>query len=386
MIELRPTAVIDLSVTYARLMGDNKIRHYRVSGISMLMNKFTGETTESLVIRHIREVENSSEEITFLPQKTGTPFFRVDPKTDNALQVKDITHVILKNYPEIEESLSQRSIKSQLHQYNDCPDPIKARFVSPVTRFLNNGLSKINALLRRFQMRNVDVTDMDKFQYQETYRKILQIPLFPEYGYVRRVTLAKYLSVAFEEGDIERATEALVADLKTLNDQGLIMGNLCMPSMLLLADVTGSGKSVCAMFCFVLVDDKKILKLLNKESFLDLPRDKYLDLVGVKTEALEGGINYLDNISPSSKYDIEIVDVIIGTPEHGRQAHIDNYNETLGQVNKVAKEAKKVLEEVTVSNKTSQVGFNGLQVDADLTDKNGKTTSLGKLYRRNSDK
>lgn len=385
MIELRPTAVIDLSVTYARLMGGNKIRHYRVSAISMLMNKFTGETTESLVTRHIREVENSSEEITFLPQKTGTPFFRVDPKADNVLQVKDITHVILKNYPEIEESLSQRSIKSQIYQYNDDPSPLKTLLLSPITRLLNKPIFKINSLLRRFQTRNIDFSDMDRFEYLDEVKKIYQIPLLPEYGYVRRVTLAKYLSVAFEEGDIERATEALVTDLKTLNDQGLIMGNLCMPSMILLADVTGSGKSVCAMLCFVFVDDKKILKLLNKDSFLGLP-NKYLDLVGVKTEALEGGINYLDNISPSSKYDIEIVDVIIGTPEHGRQAHIDNYNETLGQVNKVAKEAKKVLEEVTVSNKTSQVGFNGLQVDADLTDKNGKTTSLGKLYRRNSDK
>lgn len=388
MIELRRLAVFDLSVVFARLMGGNKIRHYVIPGTSLIMTKFTGQTPEDLVKEHIKIIEKCDEEVTFLPERTGTPFFQNAYDSDSkTLQVKEVSTIILKNHKDIEFSLAQRAIKSVLHQYNHDATPFRSRFVSPITTFLNRGICKINEILRAHQLKDKDVASMDRFEYLNL--KIFQIPLLPMYGYVRKVTPCHYLTVAFEEGDIQEATESLVSDLKILNDKDLIMGHLCMPSMMLLADTTGSGKVICVLFCFLFVDHDKLMKLCgfsNPLEFYNKSSSRPLKLIGVKNETFEGGINFLNGVEPKSRYDIEEVEVAIGTPEGGRQAHINNYLETVSAVNDVAKKAKEVLTDVQVLNKTSQVGFNGLQVDADLVDKDGNKTTLDDLYRKNQDR
>lgn len=389
MIELRRLAITDLSQSFARQMGDNKIRHYRVTAHGLVMSKFTGLTAEDLVKEHIKTVEGNTEEVIVLSPRLGTAFFHSTNNDPDVLQVKDVSHIVLKNRTDIEFSLAQRKMDSVLHQYNEDPTPLRSKFLSPITTFINKGLCKINGLLRDFQLKDLDLERLDRFEYLNL--KYFQIPLLPMYGMIRKISPCSYIAVGFEEDDIQEAVETFLQDLKILNDRDLIMGHLCMPSMILLADIVGSGKVSCVLFCFLFVDQTKLMKECGVDSYQDLPR-KPLTLVGVKNEVEEGGINYLNGKEPGYKYEIEVVNVTIGTPEGARQAHIDNYNDTIGLVNEVAKKAKEKIEETKVLNKdsvTTSQGMGGtstVAVTADLIDKNGKVTSLGELYRKNEDK
>lgn len=383
-IELRQVAITDLNIRYARSMGGNKIKHYVINMSSVLLGKLANQAPLDMLKDHLVMEEGEPVEIKILPTSYGGQFACEGTETEMAaggtvLQVKDVENIILKDNPEIATALKQVHAKSQLYQYNENVEPIKNRYVNSVFSFINKYLiSKINALLYKIQEPKFDFgmdTDennelkektVGKIQsflekralYQKAISKIKYIPHLPEQHYVRKVVPCSYLTVAFEEDDLQNAANSLLSDLKMLQQNGLIMGHLCMPRMIILADTIGSGKQQYALFCFLFVNTDKLMKLKNIESPLALPR-KYLSLIGVQNETFEGGINYLNGIDPSSKYEIEEVLISIGgtTYDTSRQAVIDTYNAAKEYVNEEAKKASEALKKIKkVSSESTHIG------------------------------
>src|SRR5581483_1207739 len=369
MIELRPLAIVDLSMTYARSMGENKLRHYRVPATQLAIAKFTGRSAEDLVRDHIKAKEGETE-VSFLPYRTWE--FDGTPK-EGVLQAKDITDLILKDSPEVRQSLEKVKVDSLVHQYNIYENKFKEKFLGSISRFINRFLiNPINEYLREFQLKDVPFEDRMSYLFELDNLKLL--PYLPEFGPRRAASPCSFLSVAFHEDDIERATALLLKDLCILQEKGLILGHLAMPSMLILADTVGSGKGTFAMFCFLFLDQEKSQKLLglNAEEMPRLP----LTLLGVQTESVEGGITYLDNKSPSDKYQIEVVNVGDATTERDRAAVIDMYNATKDAVNEAAKRTKERIDTSEILNKHSVTIGDRVYINADIKDKNAKIETL----------
>lgn len=363
-VQLRQTAVMGLYVTYARIMGEKRIRHYTLSAIHNLIGMYSGEKTDSLqcVKEQIEKEEGEQVEIELL-----SSIYDSTKDTSlvggSALMVEDATKVVLKDNPEIRESLDKKKIQSCLHQYNECSDPWKSKWITPITSFVNYWtIGQINSLLYKFQ--RPPTSGIDRFEYLDEIANIKLLPLLPTWGEVRKVVPCQYLTVAFEEDDAEFATESLVNDLKILNDNGLIMGHLAMPSMILLADTIGSGKKVCALFCFLFVDMERLMKITKIGSYLELPK-KPLALLGVKNECFEGEINFLDGFDPRSKYEIETVYVDGLSSERNHKVQVDNYNETIEHVNEVAKAAREDLKRIEKVSSNSCT--HGKQVHVNVT-------------------
>ena len=367
-VQLRQTATVSLHTTYARSMGGNKIKHYTIGLASSLIGMFTGEKPDTLqcVKEEIELEEGEKVEIELLA--SGYDLAKDKMRSVGGMMIEDAADAVLKDYPEIRKSLEQRKIQGCLHQYNECSDPWKAKWLTPITGFINYWtIGKINSLLYKFQSPNLqDLKDgMDRFEYLNEVNNIKLLPTLPMWGMVRKVTPCQYLTVAFEEDEVEAATASLINDLKILNDKELIMGHLALPSMILLADTIGSGKKTCALFCFLFVDMDKLMKLTNVDGPLNMPK-KPLRLLGVKNECFEGEINFLNGVDPRSKYEIEEVFVVGGmSAEKAHKVQVDNYNETVGFVNEVAKKAREDLQKIKKVSSNSET--RGGQVHVNVT-------------------
>lgn len=388
MIELQPLAVSDLSFTYARKMEGNKIRHYKVTASDIVMSKFTGKSCDDVVKEYILKEEG--EEATVLPYKNA-----VWPKEvgetiasrNAAFQMRDISKLLLENNPEIEKALRTVKVQSQLYQYN-VPGPWYEPLWNTLASGYNFLIAPINHLLAKLQgfknpfeaSAHREMND-DGRGWHMTEDQGFFLPHMQQIGYARRVSPCSYLSISFEEDFLQEAVDNLLSDLKILHEKDLIMGHLTMPGIILLADTIGSGKSSYAIFCFLFVDQYKLCEITGK-TFLDLPK-KPLELIGVKTEAFEGGLGgALSNV-----YEIEPIYVSSQDFESRRQAYIENYLENVEHVNKVAKKVSEGIEKVEVLNKTSSpTGFNGkdIAINADIIGPDGQQVTLGDLYSKNS--
>lgn len=371
MVELRLLDTIDLAVTFARKMGGNKIRHYRLTTADLLVAKFTDRSAEDIVREYIKKEEN--EDVTFLPARS------------NCVQVRYVSTVVLKDRPDIKRALEKRKITSQIHEYDVWNHPYK-RFLNPIKKVTNYLIRQVNKLLARIQ--GTTLQEVFSFEKWGSSVNVNLLPYFDECSeFTRHFSPCHYLTVAFEEGDLEEATQSLLMDLEILNGHGMIIGHLTMPSMILLADKTGSGKSVFALFCFLFVDYEKLQKITNKTP-LEFPENP-LSLLGVKNDVHEGSFNYLNGVDPSSRYEIETIRIGESTFEENMKLHTDNYADTIDTVNKIAKKASSLMKDIKVVNKQSE-SFSKhwnqceVNINADITGSDGRKTTVEELYRKNS--
>jgi hypothetical protein len=268
-IELRRIAVIDLNITYARKLEGNKIRHYRIDYTQHILSKMAQLSDIDILKTFIEKEEGEPVEIKMLPTVYDGQYPAGTGKEGlvegAALQVKDVTDILLKDNPEIKKSLKKNKVKSLLYQYNE-KVPLSKRIFNPFKRFVNFFIYQINKVLAKLQGSSIE--EIHHYEKWGSFVDVRQVPyLQTRYPIEKHVVPCTFLTVAFEEQDLEKAAATLVADLKKLNDEGLIMGHLAMPSMILLADTIGSGQNVYSLYCFLFVDNNKILEKAGKTHY-----------------------------------------------------------------------------------------------------------------------
>jgi hypothetical protein len=372
MIELRPLAQTDLSLRFARQMGANKIRHYVLSGLDAVQGNILGKTPTEIVGEFIEKTEG--EKVVFLaPAVSGR-------NDGGPLNIVPAT-VILDDHPKIKKALRKNKSHYTLYQFNEMPS-LGARILGFLVKPINAIIGKINTL--RLKASGVFKIE-DRMEYLDRLSEIRLLPLINIGNPVRRVEPCTFLSVTFAAPDCERASQALLDDLKLLDDNDLILGHLTMPSMMLMADQTGSGVNTFTLFCFLFLDSKKIAKLLG------IPYSEYImgpksacRVPGVKYAGYEGMTNYLDGVDPASKYEIETVQVPFGlTHDELLHSHSESYKESVRAVNEAARAAAELYRDSIVRNKRSEnIANNTVEVKADIITKNSAAT-LAEIYKRN---
>lgn len=295
-IVLRPLAVTDLSLRYARRLEGNKIVHYRISSIPAIIG-VPGFDAFSLVKEHILSFEPDA-------QVELADSFKMPEGLCGDVSAQVLT-------PHLRAELENRKVNAHLMQYLEIPDG--PGFLQKVAHYASRiGLKKY----------------------------------VPSRYLQRRVSPASYLSYTYEETDEAEAFAALRRDLQILADRGLILGHLAIPSTMYLADTVGSGVLTKAVFCFPFVDQHKLMTQLGLDSFVNMPKLPLRE-IGVKSENYEGGLG--QHISNGQSYEIEEVRVDLGTSESNRKAYEQNYLENREYVNDAASRQREAMDETTVS-------------------------------------
>lgn len=372
MITLKTLAVTNLSCVFARRFEGNKIRHYVVGSDALIYAETMKKSAQDLVKEYIKKTEN--EDVEILPYSSENKLF---PESDlvmgTTLKVKDVSDLVLKNDPSIREALEAKKIEHLVHQYNH-EYSFSERFFNPLKTVLNVGIQLVNRVLSRLQGYKYEDALMREWQDNDSWeipaKSMKLVPYFqvlPEY--VRRVVPVRFLSISFEEDRLEEATELLRNDLRTLDDRGLIFGHLAMPSLILLADTIGSGKSQYALFCFLAVDDYKLYEQEGTDVWEAMgPDGKCLvlnKLLGLKTETCEGGINHLEDVY--NKYQIENIYVRLDADQL-HEAYLQSYKDSVPMVNAVAAQSKSFLETKKITKESHDLGNGKILVNVKIED------------------
>jgi len=337
-VTLNPVAITDLSVKYARPMGGNKLRHYRVSHLNYILGG--GTSALEHIKNYIEKEEGESVEFIVNEAPSGRPSVTGAPLVKGtALQVEDATQAVFgdgKNN-DIKKSLDKRKVKSLIVEREDLP--LLKSIYNRVAYFLNKNLiGRINRVLLRIQGKNPNEWDS-----WFTAKSIRLLPLY----YGRVFDMVHFISIGFEEKQAEEAKNALLADLRVLQDMGLINGVLAPPSIIRLADTVGAGEKYYSIFCFPVIDSKKLNKIFeNSLGVTEVPIRNPLSRL-VKYSNSEGSISNLDGKDFDSKWDIEVVDVLIPgelSSDDARQAYIDSCEKQGKVLAKISEDMAKKLE------------------------------------------
>lgn len=370
-VVLRPLAVTCLSQKFARDMGNNKIRHYRVPLSLVIIKKLEGKDPVDLVKEHIEKTEGvkdieleaySDEEMFDIPgvsfDDEGAAFNTLPVEHVGGITMVDASHVVFDKERKLGRALMKVKSHGQIYQknyYSNIFLKYRDRFAYRYNQFV---VPVVNKMLYKLQ-------GADYCTYNFNVRQIR----YMELKYVRDIHLAHFISIAFEASNIKEATEALLADLRILHKNKLIMGNLAMPKLAPLVDPVGANKKYFVLFCFPLVDSRRFLKVTGKSSPIELPTRDTLKMVGVKYETLESEVKWLNDSPPERGYEIEEVYVGDITSDEARQQVIDGYNQALPLVKDIVARNKKDIGTWEKTESRSQNYQNGLFVDVTMRNK-----------------
>lgn len=375
---LRPVAITDLRLKYCRDMGDNKLRHYIIPTSLAIIKRLCDKTPSDIVTDFIQQTEGE-QHVEIVDNYSGGVSFEDDG--DTALMgAVDISQVFLKKDKGLKKALKRVSAKSLLHQWNYYPT-IFHRYRDVLAHKYNKYVVPlVNKFLYWAQ-------GADHNTYSAFVKQISNLKLI----YLRRCEPVRFFAVAFDKRDIEEATESLLNDLRILNQNGVIMGHLAMPSMLPLANLTGADTSYFVIFCFVVCDSNKMNKIAGYGSPLDVPREKSLNMLGTKNEVYEGSTNWLNGVSPEQKYQIEEVVIRDLEMEKAEKLVLESYEKSRDFVNDVASKAKVELNKWEKISSSSQDGHNAngfgrtVAVEAEFLNKEtGEVRKVSDMYRKNS--
>lgn len=311
-ITLCKLARVDLSIKYARDMGNGKIRHYSVPYSETLL----GTKAIDLIRLHIMSeelLEPSEVEIEEVAIAS-----LVAPNTNGSLNIEEVP--VLDE--EIKAALKKVTTTSTIHQASTISR--KDRAINYLADLINPVVVKINMVLKDIQKLSYeDILDGKGYFMRGIIYRSPMIHIHP----------VRFLSVAFEANDYKEAKQALLNDLSILNNKDLILGNLAMPSLLAIADTVGSGQQQCVLFCFPIIDYTKMASLIGEANAKATLPLKYF---GVKTESVEGRVNYLNGITPEAKYQIETVDVVKEKQQAQHKLILKTFEASLPKVSEAA--------------------------------------------------
>lgn len=370
-IELRKLATHDLSTTYARSMGGNKIKHYKVSHSTFL----TAETDPlSLVKLHILKEENKEGSEIEIVETASADL--LPPSIDNngkfALRVEDISETMLASDSSLKKALLKNKSTSLLFETID-PLTFKEKVIDYLSLKLNPLIRKINNVLTRVY--NLEEDDI-------FYGKGRFIPYIYPVHKTHVFNAAHYLSVAFEGPDYVEAQRSLIKDLRLLEDHGLILGHLSMPSLMGLSDMVGSNHHPYVIFCFPIIDYRKLVVLVGED---EAGRPNPLKALGIINESIEGGVNYLNGIPLSEKYQIEVVNVGVLSYEVTQAAVVQAFEESVPTVNKVVEKTRKLIDEHEKARR-QQVLEREKTVIAKLNNISGRRNKISEEAKKNTKK
>lgn len=337
-VQLIPLAVTDLSVKYARPLGNNKILHYRVSAISHIAG-LAGDPFKA-----VAEYIHTNEGLEAVLVENN------NPSKGGVLQAEDMTEAVLKGMPQIRKALQKRRVNGSIYQYTE-PMSFADIQNEPKSYITRDGVSHKHKPTSRFLV-GLNIL-AHKLGLENLIPRRFQT-------LVRRVTPVTYLTYCYEAPDEQVAIDTLRQDLRTLHERGLIMGHLSMPSSMTLADTVGAGVPRKVLFCFVVLNQTELLRQVNKNP-LEVSRKPYTEFLGIKGEAFEGELAV--NLTPG-RYEIEQVDVNPAdqlTSDKIRQAVLLNYLENVPVVNEVAESQRQLIkaykEETKDGNMTGPIGM-----------------------------
>jgi hypothetical protein len=323
MITLRPLAVSDLTLTFARQMEGNLIKHYKVSYVSNVLDKPAHEQVMEYVLKELAAEGKTEEEVEIENYKPYTADASL--KQGSALSAREAPEV-LADLPKVRKQLEKREIKSQVYEFNK-RSPLWQYLLNPIKIPLNWFINKVNKVWISRQWAKMGGIPKDRFEYLNALMNIKFIPILQIAGDVRAVEVCHYLSICFEESDRDKAIDILKNDLKILAEHNLIMGHLCKPCEIDLADTIGSGQKQMALFCFLFINTERLLKMFGK-TMNDFKNTSLIlnELLGLKTESHEGSLGTWD-MHPSNKYIIEEIYVNPNASQECWNAYIKNYEE-----------------------------------------------------------
>lgn len=320
---LRKLSQVWLNTTFARTMEDGSITHYSVP------YDYSSNNPLKDVKDYIMKTESKEgSEIEFVLEATAS---LVSPDTFGNVNTQDVSS-ILKHDPKVKKSLKKHKAQRLIHETDLMSK--KDRVINFLARVANPKIVAINKVLIKIQKLSSEELMLGKGRLLPT--------ISHRFG-LRKYNFVKYICIAFEAPDYLEAQDALLSDLRILQDNDLIMGHLSMPSLIALADTIGSGHQMCALFCFPIIDDAKLEKLIGKEL---LNANKLcLKHLGVLYENLEGGINYLNDIDYHQKYKIKTITVTDLSYDKIQEEVKVAFNESIPTVNKAAAMTRKLLKE-----------------------------------------
>ena len=126
---------------------------------------------------------------------------------------------------------------------------------------------------------------------------------------LRKIAVAQYLAIAFEEKELNRAIEILASDLNKLDKEMPIMGNLAKFVMVALNNTVGNGGRVLAIAAFPICKPGKYARLGSQDL------TKILSEKGIYSYCQEGGVKQLDDKLPYSQ--LIMSDNFLKAPETG---------------------------------------------------------------------
>jgi len=331
-IELRQVAIDDLSLKYARDMGNNNVRHYRLP-VSLLVvqekNNDNKDKPEDIIKNYIKEKEGL-EDVVFIDNPKH--------KTSEVLNILDATDVILKDHKKIKKSLQKLKATCMLVERNYHPF-LLWRIHDFFATIINFVIKPINKILFKIQNKGkIGFTDNELLNYvsdkfDELYsidskkHRPIKLISYIEYKNIRILDRHLNMTVAFEEKDAEEAVKILQDDLKILYDSNLIVGHLAMPFIVELADTVGLGKKGYILGCYPIIDSVKINKI-NNEPLWNTNYKDFFKKLGCKTVEFEGEIKYIEGKDPKDVYKIEIIDASMIFLKKENEV-LEEYNKTI---------------------------------------------------------
>ncbi len=330
MIKLLPIAVVDLSLNYAHNSGNGTIKHYKVPFARTLVH--TEESPAKMVQEYVEKTTGEEVEIAAALNEGIT-----------GLVVTEVPEV-LNDLSDAKKQLEQAKIKSMLYQYIDIPYDL-GHLWNFIAVPINKVLNKMNKLWAKYKQGVDFYSEEGIFLFgMELFPRLIKT--LPVKDKMRRVSPCTFLAVNFEESDRNKAIELIKEDIKILADNNLILGHLCMPSQILLADTIGSGQKQMAIFCYLFLDHKKFGQLVGVEN--PLIRTEYLRLKGkndrlelnyfldLKTQCEEGSVGNTE-LNPYNKYKIETIEVFANEAQERHEAYLKSCEEQRDMLDKINK-------------------------------------------------
>lgn len=318
-IKLRPLAVTDLSLVYAHNLGNGTIKHYKMPYSYMLTHT---ETPAAMVASYVEKTTGEKVEIISVLNEGS--------KENVIIEVPEV----LEDLPNAQKQLKQAKIKNLIYQYIHIPYDLNHLW-NFIAVPINSILNKINKLWANYKYGVDFYTEEGVFVYGiELFPRL--IPTLSVKNKIRRMTPCVFLAIQFEESDRDKAIALIRKDIKILSDNDLIMGHLCLPSQLLLADIVGSDQKSYTIFCYLFIDMNKFGKIVGVEN--PLIRSEYIRLkgknyrtelnyyLGLETQVEEGSVGSTV-LDPINKYNIEYINICEEEREANQDAYIKSYEE-----------------------------------------------------------
>jgi NTP pyrophosphatase (non-canonical NTP hydrolase) len=325
-VNLHRVVIYDLYDRYARTMEDGTILQYAVPLAATLIKENADKTSFDLVKEFIEKYEPDAV-VRLDTFESARLMARTPP--GKGIHVEDTTDVVLHEHKRIKDQLLKNQTKSLIFRTSNIT--LKDRIVIGLSELVNRASSRINRVLSAIQ---------SPFLEWDQYKLIPYIWIKIPH---RTINLAQFLTVAFEQKDYKEAVNALLSDLQILSEKGLILGSLSMPSIMQLADTVGAGQNTYVLFCFPIINQTKLEKLILPE-YRSLQRpDQQLKNLGLSYASQEGDITWLNNEDPTAKYKVQTV--LVGDySDENKKAHEEAYLESVGKINRIASKMRKDLE------------------------------------------